>query len=99
MFLTFFGSAVVLNYLETETKTNEKIGYAFHYFKYNNLDTQKPTAILSSLIKQLCRDFKDVPEHLMKFFHEFTRMRRSPFQRDICPNLNCSQKHLVAYSL
>lgn len=80
MLLTFSKSAVVLNYLENENKDRGNVGFAFHYFKYNVPDTQSPTVILSSFIKQFCNNFKDIPQHLMDFFHEFDRNMEEPLQ-------------------
>ncbi|KAG9234146.1 hypothetical protein BJ875DRAFT_510270 [Amylocarpus encephaloides] len=49
-------AAAVLKYIETFLNLKERVGVCYCFFKYNETDVQRPTMILGSFIKQLCRN-------------------------------------------
>lgn len=68
--LIFFRS-LVLETVCGKYGLNDKNGIAFIYFNYQ--DVQKSTKILPTLIKQLCRGKKVLPDHLKRFHESYSR--------------------------
>lgn len=55
---------------------DDRNGIAFIYFNFQ--DIQKSTKILATLIKQLCRKKKVLPDHLKRFYKSYTRNVETP---------------------
>ena len=51
---------------------NTSVGIGFAYIKYNSLDLQKPSRIISALIKQLCSSRREIPPQLLRFYQRAT---------------------------
>lgn len=59
---------------------DDSTGLAFVYYKYQNRSDQNSKNILSSLIKQLSRKKKVLPDHLKEFYKQYFRQDESPSQ-------------------
>src|SRR5437667_3275724 len=57
---------------------NDKVGIAFAYIKYDSPDSQQPSRVVSTFIKQLCWKREEIPQHLLDFYHTYDRDARIP---------------------
>jgi ankyrin repeat domain-containing protein 50 len=57
---------------------NNKVGVAFAYFKYDSAESQQPSQIVSTFIKQLCWKKQEIPQYLLDFYHAYDRDGRIP---------------------
>jgi hypothetical protein len=57
---------------------NDKVGVAFAYFKYDSPESQQPSRVVSTFIKQLCWKQEQIPQHLLDFYHTYDRDVRTP---------------------
>jgi ankyrin repeat domain-containing protein 50 len=57
---------------------NDKVGVAFAYFKYDSSESQQPSRVVSTFIKQLCWKKEQIPQHLLDFYHTYDRDVRTP---------------------
>lgn len=66
-----FSRSLVLETVSDKYALDDRNGIAFIYFNFQ--DVQKSTKILATLIKQLCRKKKVLPDHLKRFYKSYTR--------------------------
>ncbi|KAI9860062.1 MAG: hypothetical protein M1813_006410, partial [Trichoglossum hirsutum] len=57
---------------------NDKVGIAFAYIRHNSLESQQPSRIVSTFIKQLCWKKEQVPQYLLDFYDAYSRTDRTP---------------------
>jgi ankyrin repeat domain-containing protein 50 len=57
---------------------SDKVGVAFAYFKYDSPDSQKPSRVVSTFIKQLCWKREQIPQRLLDFYRTHDRDVRTP---------------------
>jgi hypothetical protein len=57
---------------------NDKIGVVFAYFKHDSPESQQPSRIVSTFIKQLCWKKERIPQYLLDFYHLYDRNGRTP---------------------
>jgi ankyrin repeat domain-containing protein 50 len=55
-----------------------KVGVVFAYFKYDSSESQQPSRVVSTFIKQLCWKKEQIPQHLLDFYHTYDRDVRIP---------------------
>ncbi|KAH6670197.1 hypothetical protein B0J14DRAFT_114378 [Halenospora varia] len=70
-------ASIVLNHLEKSIAREEKTTITYAYFKHDSQEQQTPAAIISSFIKQLCRN-PEIPKFLLDFFEEFDNNLEDP---------------------
>lgn len=68
--------SLVLETISDRYSLDDRTGIAFIYFNFQ--DVQKSTNILATLIKQLCRKKKLLPDHLKRFCKSYSRNAESP---------------------
>lgn len=57
---------------------NNNVGVAFAYFKYDSAESQQPSQIVSTFIKQLCWKKQQIPQFFLDFYHAYNRDGRIP---------------------
>lgn len=77
----------MLDYIQSNAPSNQGIGLAFIYFKYDSPECQQTENILALFIKQLCYDLEEIPEHLLKFYKKFHYNSRFPNKRQYLSEL------------
>lgn len=66
-----FSRSLVLETVSDKYALDDRNGIVFIYFNFQ--DVQKSTNILATLIKQLCRKKKVLPDHLKRFYKSYSR--------------------------
>lgn len=74
--LLIFFRSLVLETVSGKSGPDDKNGIAFIYFNYQ--DVQKSTKIIATLIKQLCRGKKVLPDSLIRFYESYSRNVETP---------------------
>lgn len=69
---------MVLEHITTNHGLNDKVGVVFAYFKYDLLESQQPSQVVSTFIKQLCWKKQQIPQYLLDFYHAYDRDARIP---------------------
>lgn len=60
-------SSSVIQHLEDKYEEDPKVALAYFFFSFGNLEQQKVTNMLSSLIRQLCASRPDTPQSIKRF--------------------------------
>jgi hypothetical protein len=71
--LTVFCRSIVLDEISAKYALDSGVGLAFVYFNYKKQDTQNPSKILSTIIKQLARQKRTLPTELKQFYGKYYR--------------------------
>ncbi|KAI8210061.1 putative ankyrin repeat protein [Colletotrichum sp. SAR 10_76] len=69
-------SSSVIKHLKDEYEDDPQTALAYHFFSFGNLDQQKVTAMLSSLVRQLCASRPDTPRPIKRFENYMARGER-----------------------
>jgi hypothetical protein len=67
-----------MEYIASQYDRNPRIGIAIAYFNYKSVDTQRPSQIISSFIKQLCQQLKYLPKDVQDFYEMYNTNARTP---------------------
>jgi ankyrin repeat domain-containing protein 50 len=70
--------SIVLEHITTKHGLDDKVGVAFAYFKDDSPESQEPSRVVSTFIKQLCWKKEQIPRHLLDFYHTYDRDVRIP---------------------
>ncbi|KAK1536059.1 hypothetical protein CPAR01_09601 [Colletotrichum paranaense] len=70
-------SSSVIKHLKEKSEENPQVALAYYFFSFGNLEQQKVTVMLSSLIGQLCASRPDTPQPI-KEFESFVVKRERP---------------------
>ncbi|KAF4935424.1 putative ankyrin repeat protein [Colletotrichum fructicola] len=60
-------SSSVIKYLKDQYEQNPETALAYYFFSFGNLEQQKVSAMLSSLVRQLCASRPDTPQPIKRF--------------------------------
>ncbi|KAH0563452.1 hypothetical protein GP486_001989, partial [Trichoglossum hirsutum] len=85
-------ASIVLEHITTRHGLNDKIGIAFAYIRHNSLESQQPSRIVSTFIKQLCWKKEQIPQYLLDFYDTYSRTDRTPPFDKYMDNLLCLAK-------
>lgn len=69
-------SSSVTKHLKDEYEDDPQTALAYHFFSFGNLGQQKVTAMLSSLVRQLCASRPDTPRPIKRFENYMARGER-----------------------
>ena len=81
-------AAIVVDHLLTRFGDDYDIGIAYLYCNFQRQDEQKEVDILSSLLKQLCRDTSTVPEELGALQDKHKRNQTRPSINELMKTLH-----------
>ncbi|KAF8539062.1 hypothetical protein BDD12DRAFT_738687, partial [Trichophaea hybrida] len=73
-------SVPVVHCFASEYALDSRTGLAFIYFNYKKKDVQTPGKILATIIKQLARQKRTIPDHLKQLYRQY--YRNADFPRD-----------------
>ncbi|KAF8248643.1 hypothetical protein K440DRAFT_642062 [Wilcoxina mikolae CBS 423.85] len=65
--------SIVLEEISTKYALESGVGLAFVYFNYKKQDVQNPSKILSTIMKQLARQKRVLPDQLKQFYQKYYR--------------------------
>lgn len=70
--------SIAIDHLTSQGVCTPRTNIVFAYIKYDFLESQQPTLILRSLIKQLSWTEDPLPQCLLDFYHLYERNARTP---------------------
>ncbi|KAF8241497.1 hypothetical protein K440DRAFT_503370, partial [Wilcoxina mikolae CBS 423.85] len=65
--------SIVLEEISSKYALDSRIGLAFIYFNYRKQDVQTPGKVLATIIKQLARQKRTIPDHLKQLHRKYYR--------------------------
>ncbi|KAF5657495.1 ankyrin repeat protein [Fusarium circinatum] len=60
-------SSSVIKYLKDQYETDPETALAYYFFSFGNVEQQKVSAMLSSIVRQLCASRPDTPQPIKRF--------------------------------
>ncbi|KAF5558512.1 ankyrin repeat [Fusarium napiforme] len=69
-------SSSVIKYLKDKYEDDPETALAYYFFSFGNVDQQKVSAMLSSLVRQLCASRPDTPQPIKRFEYYMARGER-----------------------
>ena len=72
-------ASIAVEHLTVQHVLTNRTAIIFAYIKYDSLEKQQPSAILSSLIRQISWTETSLPACLLDFYHTYDKDARTPF--------------------
>lgn len=71
-------ASIAVEHLTVQHVSTNRAAIVFAYIKYDSLETQQPSAIISSLVRQISWTETPLPACLLDFYHTYDKDARTP---------------------